>query len=69
MVNQISFPDLGISLTVNRVAFQVFGISVYWYGLLIALGLCLAFVYGIQESKRVGLEADHLLNMILIAIY
>ncbi|MEE1013810.1 MAG: prolipoprotein diacylglyceryl transferase [Clostridia bacterium] len=68
MVNQISFPDLEISLTVNRAAFQVFGISVYWYGLLIALGLCLAFVYGIRESKRVGLDSDHLLNMILIAV-
>ena len=68
MVNQISFPNLGISLSINRVAFEIFGVAVYWYGLLIALGLTLAMVYGYHESKRVKLETDDFLNMILIAV-
>lgn len=68
MMNQISFPHLGISFTVNRAAFTLFGISIYWYGLLIALGLCLAVMYGMREAKRVGLSSDDLLNMILVAV-
>ncbi len=68
MMNQISFPDLGISFTVNRAAFTLFGVSIYWYGLLIATGLCLAVMYGMREAKRVGLSSDDLLNMILIAV-
>lgn len=68
MIHQISFSGLGLDVTINRVAFRVFGIPIYWYGLLIALGLVLAILYGIRESKRVGLDQDDLLNMILLSV-
>ncbi len=64
----ISFPNLGLEFTVNRAAFSVFGVSVYFYGLIIGLGLLLAFLYGIYETKRVGISQDDLLNMLLIAL-
>ncbi len=68
MIHRIAFPGLGLSLTVNRVAFWVFGIPVYWYGLLIGLGMVLAICYGMRESRRKGLGQDDLLNMILLAV-
>ncbi len=68
MIHQISFHALGIDLMVDRVAFRIFGIPVYWYGILIATGLVLAILYGIRESKRVGLSQDDLLNMILWSV-
>ncbi len=68
MVQQISFPGLGIGLEINRVAFRVFGIPIYWYGILIALGLVLAILYGLGESKRRELNQDDLLNMILWSV-
>ena len=68
MINNISFPNLGWEFEISRAAFTVFGMPVYFYGLLIGLGLLLAFIYGIYESKRVGLAQDNLLNMLLIAL-
>lgn len=68
MINQITFSGLGLDFEVSRVAFRIFGVSVYWYGLIIAAGLCLAILYGFYESKRVGLSQDDLLNMILLAV-
>lgn len=68
MVNRISFPGLKLDFMVDRVAFDIFGFDVYWYGLIIATGLILAILYGIRESKKVGLNQDDLLNMILFAI-
>ncbi len=68
MINVISFPHLGWEFEVNRVAFTLFGTPVYLYGLLIGLGLILAFVYGVYETKRVGIAQDDLLNMLLIAL-
>ncbi len=68
MINQVSFPGLGLEFSLNRVAFYVFGVSVYWYGIIIALGLMLAVVYGMRESKKVGLSQDDLLNMLLISV-
>lgn len=68
MTNVITFPGLGLDFEVSRVAFRIFGLPIYWYGILIALGLVLAILYGVHESKRVGLDQDDLLNMILIAV-
>ena len=68
MINVISFPNLGLNFTINRVAFTIGGISVYWYGLIIAFGLLLAICYGISESKKSGLDNDDFLNMLLIAL-
>ena len=37
------FPNLGIEInSLNRVAFSLFGIDVYWYGILIGGGIILA---------------------------
>ena len=68
MINQISFPNMGLEFEINRVAFSIFGLSVYWYGLLIGLGLLLAVSYGIRQTKKNGLSQDDFLNMLLIAV-
>ena len=34
MINHVQFPNLGIELTINRVAFSVFGFDIYWYGII-----------------------------------
>lgn len=44
---QLSFPALGIELNIDRVAFNLFGNSIYWYGIIIAL----AFVAGIGVAS------------------
>lgn len=68
MIQQISFPGLGLEFSINRVAFRLFGIPIYWYGIVIALGLVLAILYGIREANRVNLNQDDLLNMILWSV-
>lgn len=68
MLNNILFTGLGIDITISRVLFSVFGIDIYAYGAIIALGFILAFWYGTKEADRVGLGQDDLLNMFLIAV-
>lgn len=68
MINTISFPNLGWVFTVSRTAFTIFGMPVYFYGLLIGTGLLLAVVYGLYETKRVGIEHDDMFNMLLFAL-
>ena len=68
MINNISFPSIGINLTLNRALFSVFGIDIYAYGIIIALGLILAFLYATREADKVGLRQDDLLNMFLFAV-
>ena len=68
MINTISFENLGLSFNVNRVAFTIFGADIYWYGIIIATGLILAFIYASCETKKAGINQDDFLNMFLIAL-
>ena len=36
MTYHVQFPGLGLEFTLDRVAFTVFGMPIYWYGILIA---------------------------------
>ena len=64
MSTTVSFPGLGIGeFSVDRVAFEVFGRSVYWYGVIIMLGIVAAFVHAIIRSKREGFTPDDVLDM------
>ena len=43
MTNLVQFPGLGLSFELDRVAFSIGGMNIYWYGVCIAVGMCLAF--------------------------
>ena len=68
MTNLVSFPKLGISMELDRVAFSLFGIDIMWYGALIGIGIILAVTYGSYAVKKTKLSQDDYLNMLLIAL-
>ena len=51
MTNLVQFPGLGLSFELNRVAFSIGGFSIYWYGVCIAFGICLALVFATASSS------------------
>ena len=63
----ISFPSLDIAINPPR-GFDIGPISVRYYGLIIALGLLLAVVYGIRRCKEFGLTEDHILDGVLCVV-
>ena len=68
MENVITFPALGISVTVNRVAFNMFGKDIYWYGVIIALGFALAVLYCSLRIRRFGFNNDLLFDALVAAL-
>ena len=68
-VDKIEFPNLfSGSLAINRVAFNLFGVDIYWYGIIIAIGVILAFIYAMKRAKQFGLIADHVFDVVFVAI-
>ena len=63
----ISFPGLGISVNPSY-KLDIGPLSLYYYGLLIALGLILAAVYGLRRGKQFGLTQDDILDGALCII-
>ncbi|MGG7161868.1 prolipoprotein diacylglyceryl transferase [Clostridium baratii] len=50
----------------NPVAFEVFGFEVMWYGILIGIGVVLAFILAYFNTKRKNLNFDILIDLFLV---
>ncbi len=58
----------GITIQLNPVAFTVFGWDIYWYGILIAVGVLLALIYGMKNGERLGIKPDHIFDSFIIVL-
>ena len=65
LTSAITFPNLGITVDPNPVAFTVFGKDIYWYGIIIAVGFALAVVYMMSRAKDYGVTSDDTLDLVL----
>lgn len=68
MINIVTFPGLGLSFELNRVAFTLFGRPVYWYGLIITCGLLLAVALCSRWSGRFGVTPDEIIDLMIFAV-
>lgn len=68
MTPEIWFVNLGIKINhLDRVAFTIFGIDVYWYGIIIATGMLLGMLVTLKEAKRTGQNTDFYLDTVMIS--
>lgn len=68
---EVSFPGLGIGpFELHKTAFELFGgkIQVAWYGILIAVGMVLAFIYALSRAKFEGIKSDDMVDLALFIL-
>ena len=63
----ISFPALGFSWDPAR-SFSIGPLTINFYGLIIAIGLMLAVVYGCKRAKQFGMSVDDLTDGVLFIV-
>lgn len=63
----ISFPSLGININ-PPMGFTIGSVEVRFYGLIIAVGLLLACIYGLKRRKQFGLTEDDVLDGAMIIV-
>lgn len=66
MTNHVVFPGLGLEFDINRVAFSIGEFNIYWYGLIIAGGFCLALLFAFTNAKRFGINEDKMVDVIML---
>ena len=66
-MSTVTFPGLGLTLHLNRVAFSIGTFHVYWYGIIIALGFFFGVAFCCAQAKKFGLKPDDILDMIIFA--
>lgn len=52
----------------NNIAFSLFGIDIYWYGLIIMIGMILGVWIAIKLSRMRGYNSDMILDFVILAI-
>ena len=68
-MNYVSFPGFGIdSIKLDPVAFNIFGISVMWYGVIITCGMLLAYLYGLTRAKIEKVKSDDITDLTLFLV-
>ena len=67
-MHTLEFPKLGLSFELNSVAFTLFGIEIKWYGVLITLGIILAFLYALKRTRSFGIDPDRMFDVSLAGL-
>ncbi len=63
--DNVVFPRLGIDINVDSTAFKLFGVGFTWYGVIIALGMMLAMIYGFSRMRKFGLDPDRAIDGVI----
>ncbi len=64
----ISFPLLGDWSINPGTSFSLFGLTIHWYGVVIALGFLLAVIYACRRAPDFGLTSDEVIDVLLLAV-
>lgn len=66
MSNLVTFPGLGLSFQISRVAFTIGGVTIYWYGVILALGLFLGVTFAFRHCTEFGIDSDRMIDVIAV---
>lgn len=65
----ITFPMLGDGFSITASStFTILGFTIHWYGVIIAFGFVLAYLYVAKHIKQFGLSEDNYLDALLWAV-
>ena len=64
-MHTVSFPKLGLEFNINPTALQIGSFRITWYGVIIAVGILLAMLMAFRNTKRFGVNADKLVDVVL----
>lgn len=67
-MNTVTFPLLNLELNINKVAFTVFGVPIYWYAILIVASLALAIFLCKKNDGRYNIKFDDIIDLSIILI-
>ena len=65
----IAFPGLGIKeFALDRTAFSIGNVTVYWYGIIVCLAMVCGFAFAYMRMKKEGMTGDDLADLILFCV-
>lgn len=67
-MDTIEFPLINLKLSISNVAFSIFDIDIYWYAIIIVLGIIVALIVAKFREKQFNIKYDEVLDLCLFLI-
>ena len=65
----ITFPMLGDNFAIcPSTTYHLFGLTLYWYGVIIGIGFLLGVIFCMARSRRYGITQDNLLDGLIVGL-
>ncbi len=64
----IEFKGLDFAFELSPIAFEIFGKPVFWYGIIITLGIILSVAYAFYRLKKAGVSLDDMYDYAIFTI-
>lgn len=68
MSNVLKFPGLGLEFPIDPIAFTIGGITVRWYGIIVATGMIVGILLAYKFCKKAGVHPDDILDIGMLAV-
>lgn len=68
MTYNVQFPNLNWNFKISDIAFSIGSFPIRWYGVIIAIGFLLAFLYAMVSCKKMRINQDKLLDVVIVGI-
>ena len=68
MINTIAFPGLSLGPFQIHESFQLGGLTIHWYGVMIAAGILVAYLFCSHIAQEYHLTKDNILDIILFGL-
>lgn len=67
-MNKITFPGIGLELNINKIAFSIGSIDIYWYGLIIVAAITISILICKKNNGTFGIKFDNILELLVYVI-
>ena len=67
-MEEITFPQLNLKLNISKTAFEIFGIEIYWYAILIVSAFVIAMLIFKLRDGKYGIKFSDVLDLAIYVI-
>lgn len=67
-MNTITFPLFNLKIDIPRVAFEIFGIKIYWYAIIIVSAIIIALLVCKKNERKFGIDFSTILDLLIFLI-
>lgn len=68
-MHPISFPNFNLTFNINPVAISIFGINIYWYGIIIVTAILIGLFLAKKDNGLHGIKYDDVVDFSIIAVF